>query len=331
MSTTPTTFNRSSMPSYTAVGGTERAASTGLSAVLLNRGGRYPRRTFFQELEKAGFDYIVSMEGTQERYDIEELSGRFPFVRFIFTKENIGPGEAINLAASELSGPLFFVLWNDQKLFNGGGAARIAELFLGETDSARRLCVVPVIQTSNFENLHTLIAPFYDRGRIGALPAAPGYEGQPSLYPYDWAGIYDREKFIRLGGFDKAILSPYWQLMDFGFRAYLWGETIRSTGNVHLIFDGDAGPEDSTIDASYRLFYLKNLAPVFRGDYAHIPLRRFPGYLAKAGWDLLGAWNEFAKERRWVEENRNRFICDARTVTDLWQHGGADAHKETDE
>jgi hypothetical protein len=106
--------------------------------------------------------------------------------------------------------------------------------------------------------------------------------------------------------------------MDFGFRAYLWGETIRSTGNVHLIFDGNPVPEDSTIDSSYRLFYLKNLAPVFRGDHAHIPLRRFPGYLAKTGWDILAAWNEFAKERRWVEENRNRFKSDARAVTDLW-------------
>jgi hypothetical protein len=65
------------------VGGSERGGSTGLSAVLLNRGGRYPRRTLFQELEKSGFDYIISMEGPQERYDIEELASRFPSVRFI--------------------------------------------------------------------------------------------------------------------------------------------------------------------------------------------------------------------------------------------------------
>jgi hypothetical protein len=270
------------------------------------------------------------MEGNHERYDLEELSGRFPFVRFILSKKNIGPGEAINLAALELSSPLFFVLWNDQKLFNGGGAARIAELFLDESDSlsesrARQLCVVPVIQTSGFESLPTLVSPFYDRGRIGSLPGASSYEGQLSLYPYDWTGIYDRERFIRLGGFDGEISSPYWQLMDFGFRAYLWGETIRSTGNVHLIFDGNAGPEDTTVDASYRLFYLKNLAPVFRGDHAHIPLSRFPGYLAKTGWDILAAWNEFAKERRWVEENRSSFKSDARALTDLWQRPGEEA------
>jgi hypothetical protein len=107
-----------SNPSYTAVGGVDRGASTGLSAVLLNRSGRYPRRTLFQELEKIGFDYIISMEGHYERYDIEELSGRFPRIRFILLKDEISVGERINLAASELSSPLFFVLWNDLKILH---------------------------------------------------------------------------------------------------------------------------------------------------------------------------------------------------------------------
>ena len=57
-------------------------------------------------------------------------------------------------------------------------------------------------------------------------------------------------------------------------------------------------------------------------------MRRFPGYLAKTGWDILAAWNNFTKERRWVEENRNRFKSDARAVTDLWRHGGPDEDAE---
>ena len=99
MNTIPTTFN-DILPSYTAVGGTERKASTGLSAVILNRGGRYPRYGLFEELGKAGFDYILSMEGSFSRYDLEALSGDFPFVRFILLKEQLSPGEEINLAAA---------------------------------------------------------------------------------------------------------------------------------------------------------------------------------------------------------------------------------------
>jgi hypothetical protein len=267
-------------------------------------------------LEKAGFDYILSIEGPQERYDLEDLSGRFPFIRFILVKEPISPGEGINLAAAELSSPFFFVLWNDYRLFNGLGAAKIMELFGG-----KRLCTVPAIQNSRFELLHTLIMPMFYKGTLRVLPKPPEWENQDSLFPYEYTGVYDKERFLRLGGFDRNIPRLHWQLMDFGFRAHLWGEEIRSTQIIRLVFDGVTPAADNTADRSYRLFYLKNLAPVFRLDHAHIPIRCFPRYLAKAGWDPLSAWIEFSRERRWVRENRNRFCRDARSVMELWEQG----------
>jgi hypothetical protein len=314
------------MPSYTAVGGSERAASTGLSAILLNRGSRYPRRTLFQELEKAGFDYIVSMEGPQERYDVEELSLRFPSVRFILLKAALTPGEQINLAVSELSSHLFFVLWNDLRILHSGGAARMAErlfcapeeLKAGSPGPYKRLCTVPLIQNSHFEALPTLIAPAFYKGAVKTLPFAVQREGTASLYPFDGVGIYDRDRFVRLGGFDGALKSQYWQLMDFGFRAHLWGEEIRSSPLIRLSYNGEAPSEDSTAEESYRRFYLRNLAPVFRGDHAHIPLRRFFTYLFRSGGDPFSAWAEFAEGRRWVWSSRYRFRRDARALTDLW-------------
>ncbi|MDR2184421.1 MAG: hypothetical protein LBO80_01955 [Treponema sp.] len=326
MSTIPTTFNVT-VPAYTAVGGSRRGASTGLSAVLLNRGGRYPRRTLFQELEKTGFDYIVSIEGPQERYDLEELSGRFPFVRFILLKEQVSPGEQINLAAAELTSPLFFVLWNDLRLLHGGGAAKMAERLVnspeelaGEKKAApyKRLCTVPVIQNSHFESLPTLIAPAFYRHTIKILPFVPLRERVPSLYPFDGVGIYDRDRFIRLGGFDATLKSPFWQLMDFGFRAHLWGEEISCTQLIRLSYDGEVPAGDSTAEESHRRFYLKNLAPVFRGDSAFIPLRRFPAYLWRTGGDPFAAWGDFIEGRRWVRTNRYRFRSDARRITELW-------------
>jgi hypothetical protein len=317
------------MPSYTAVGGTERGASTGLSAILLNRGGRYPRRTLFQELEKTGFDYIISVEGPQERYDLEDLSGRFPSVRFLLLQEAVSPGEQINLAVSELSGPLFFVLWNDLRILHGGGAAKMAErLFRAPEEPCRgegkgggkRLCVVPVIQNAHFETLPTLVSPAFYRGSIKTLLFNPLREGTPSLYPFDGVGIYDRDRFIKLGGFDSTLKSPYWQLMDFGFRAHLWGERICSTQLVRLSYNGEAPPADGTAEASYRRFYLKNLAPVFRGDTAHLPWRRFPGYLFRSGEDPFAAWADFTEGRRWVRTNRYRFRRDARALTELWDY-----------
>jgi hypothetical protein len=306
------------------VGGRERSASTGLSAVILNRGGHYSRFNLFGELEKAGFDYVVSMESARKHYDLEALSGNFPSVRFILLKNSISFGEEINLAASELSSPLFFVLWNDLRILRGGGAGRMAERILlnaGEGEekaAAKRLCTVPVIQDNHFEAVPTLASPVMLRGALKTMPAPPLMEGLPSLYPFFGIGIYDRERFIRVGGFDRTITNFHWQLMDFGFRAHLWGEEIVSTRYIKLAYEGSIPTEEATVEAGYRRFFLKNLAPVFRGDYAHIPLRRFPGFFRHSGEDLMSMWEEFSQARRWVKTNRYRFRYDARMLAELW-------------
>jgi hypothetical protein len=296
--------------------------------VLLNRGGRYPRRNLFQELEKTGFDYVISLESSRERYDVEELAGRFPFVRFILAKDDVSPGELINLAASELKGSLFFVLWNDLRLVTGGNAARMVERLCipqeelknaGDNKSPfKRLCTVPMIQNSRYEILPTMAAPVVMKKVVKTMLFPPVREGLPSLYPFDGVGIYDRDRFIRMGGFDSSIKNTHWQFMDFGFRSWLWGEEINFSHALKLAYDGEAPAEDRTAGEDYRRFYLKNLAPVFRGDHAHLPLGRFPGYFFKSGEDLFTAWEDFTEGRRWVSTNSFRWRSDARTVTDHW-------------
>jgi hypothetical protein len=332
MNTIPTTFN-DSLPAYTAVGGRERLGSTGLSAVLLNRPGRRPRHGLFQELEKAGFDYVISVENTRERYDVEDLSIRFPFVRFVLLNGPLNPGGQINLAASELSGPLFMVLWNDLKILSGQAALMAERLFLGAEErkkagvsgsGLRRLCTVPVMQNSRFETIPTLAAPAVFKNTIKTMFFSPRREGR-SLYPFDGVGIYDRERFVRLGGYDITLDNGYWQLMDFGFRACLWGEEIASTRHVKLVYEGDTPVEDRTAGESYRRFYLKNLAPLFRGGAARLPLLRFPGYLVRSGGDPAAAWEGFSEVRHWVKLNRYRWTTNARSIAESWEDAGETA------
>jgi len=328
MNIIPTTFNYTITP-YTAVGGKERAASTGLSAVILNRQGLYTRRSFFQELEKNGFDNVISIESSAPHYDIDELSSRFPFVRFILPEREINTGEQINLAASEIESPLFFVIRNDLKIIAGGTARRMAERLTSgnkENDDAEkktgfsRLCTVPVIVNTSYEVLPTLAAPMTQRRKMRTVFLEPNIDGQLSLYPFDGIGIYDRSRFIQMGGFDITIKNTLWQLMDFGFRSHLWGEEIALGHQIKLYCDSKLPVVDYTVDASYRRFYLKNLAPVFRGDYAHLPFYRFPSFLFKSGEDIFAAWDEFTKSRKWVRTNKFRWKCDARTVTRRWDN-----------
>ena len=311
------------LPSYTVIGGRERLGSAGLSAVLLNRGRRYARRNMFHDMKKSGFDTIVSVEPPPAQYDIEELAAQFPFVRFVLLSENISLGEQINLAVSELDTPLFFILWNDLRFISGGGAHRMVERLSypmdnGDKSPCKRLCTVPIIQSQRFETLPTLIAPALHRKKIHTRVINPSQEGLRTLYPFDGVGIYDRERFIRMGGFDGTLKSRYWQLMDFGFRAHLWGEEISATQALKLSYEGSPPAEDNSTGTDYHRFYLKNIAPVFRKDYAHLPLHRFPGFLFQTRKSLFAAFENFTEGRRWVHTNRFRWRCDPRAIVGLW-------------
>ena len=310
------------------MGGKERIASTGISAVILNRQGSFPRRSFFQELEKSGFDNVISIETSSPHYDIEELSSRFPFVRFILPENDINLGEQINLAASEIESPLFFVLRSDMKIIAGGTARRMAERLSvsqeenDENDEKKlgfkRLCTVPVIVNSNYELLPSIVSPVTYRRRMKTVFLEPHVEGDLSLYPFGGIGIYDRRRFIHTGGYDTTLKNIHWQLMDFGFRAYLWGEEIALNLHLKLSCDAEIPVENYTVEESYRRFYLKNLAPIFRNDYAHLPLYRFPSFLCKSGENISSTWEEFNESRKWVTKNKFRWRCDARTVTKRW-------------
>ena len=320
------------LPSYTVIGGRERLGSAGISAVVLNRGRRYSRRSMFQDMEKTGFDQIVSVESSPAQYDLEELATQFPFVRFVLLKEAISLGEQINLAVSELDTPLFFVMWNDLRFVTGGGAHKMAERLSCPADngdgedknSLRRLCTVPVIQSQRFETLPTLRALVLPRKKEHTRSLSPSREGLRSLYPFDGVGVYDRERFIRMGGFDGTLKSSYWQLMDFGFRAHLWGEEISATQTLKLSYEVSPPVEDTSTGMDYRRFYLKNLAPIFRKDHAHLPLRRFPCFMFQARESFLAACEDFSDGRRWVHKNRHRWRCDPRAIAGLWNPGNAE-------
>jgi len=334
MNTIPSIFNEKITP-YTAVGGREKIASTGISAVILNRPG-VMRKSFFQEIEKIGFDNVISIETSAPHYDIEELSGRFPFARFILPEKEINLGEQINIAAFEVQSPFFFVIRNDMKIIKGGTSRRMAERLViikkeNENEAnektphvLKRLCTVPVLMNNSYETIPSISAPVINRRKMQSVFLEPHAEGELSLYPFDGIGIYDKQRFISIGGFDITLNKPHWQLMDFGFRAHLWGEEIALDLNLKLMYDGELPIENSTIEESYRRFYLKNLAPVFHNklnnDYAHLPLYRFIQFAHNCGEDLFSAWKEFQKSKKWVVSNKFRWRCDAHTVVCKWDN-----------
>ena len=317
MNTIPTIFNERKVP-HTIVGGKVKKSDEDRSpftVILLNRGGRYYRSAVFQSLESAGFASVISIELSAAPYDIENLSIRFPEVKFLVPLEGVSVGEMINTGIAETSSPYVFVVWNDMRVTPQSVPPRL----LARLSEEEILCFAPMLTSQKMENLPVQMVPALNRNSFLVEPM-PGFKDSlPTVYPFDFCGIYCREKFIQMGGFDHTIANPYWQNLDFGFRAHLWGERILLSSAFRLSYDGEVPREDITADDSYMRFYLKNLAPVFRGDEAYLPRSAFVRYAGKAGTNILESWSSFLQARKWVALNRYRFKRDAQSLTAGWE------------
>ncbi|MEI6875586.1 MAG: hypothetical protein WCL50_10725 [Spirochaetota bacterium] len=286
-----------------------------VSLVLLDRGPRLFRAETLRDFDRLGFDSIICVEERGDLFDLESLCQRFPRLRFLLLDEKVDAGTRVNLAIRESQSPFVFVLWNDMSLSTAGLSGRFFERLV-EQDL---LCLAPFLSSGKGGLLPTSATPALHRTSLKILPLSAARDGARSLYPFDYAGIYSRDRFILLGGFDGRLANPHWQRLDFGFRAWLWGEEIRLSQALRVAYEGEAPSEDSTADEDYKWFWLKSLAPQFRGDSALIPRRRLLEFLFSRKRHPLDALAEFRAAREWVELNRYRFRSDATSLVDLWE------------
>jgi hypothetical protein len=317
MNTIPITLDAGAVP-YTVVGGP--AAGSGgpaarVSVVLLNRGSRFARGDALRELSRAGFESILSVEPRGDSLDAESLSPRSGGLRFLLLSEPASVGVQVNLAMRESPGPYVFVLWSDMAL----SAQALSSRFFDRLAERDILCRAPLFFGKGGEALPSAAAPALHKSSLKVLRLVPSKDGARSLYPFDYAGIYSKEKFVLTGGFDPLLTNQYWQKLDFGFRAWLWGEEIRVSQALKVAYSGAPPVEDETADDCYKWFWLKNLAPSFRGDSALIPSSRLWSYLRRRPGGPAKALAEFREAREWVRTSRYRFRSDAPSLVDLWE------------
>jgi hypothetical protein len=258
MSTIPTTSRRPRIP-YTIVGGTRGteggAPFAGVTLCLLNRGGRLYRAELYTELVNLGFAEILSVEGPANSYDIENLSLRFPTIRFLLLHERATSGEMVNIGIDEARENYVLVLWNDMRIAPGSLSFKLLE----RSASLQSLCVVPILQNHRNETIPSIQAPAFMEGFSGSFPwLLPRTE--PSPLPVRFLRAVQQGTVHPDGRFRPPLGNPYWQKMDFGFRSFMWGERIVCNTALRFSYLIDPEHEDATPDESYRLFYLKNLA-----------------------------------------------------------------------
>lgn len=315
MNSIPVTFNERQLK-RTVLGGTAHVdEKLPLSVILLNRNGSTFRTSNLENLDYFGFRKIVCIENTAVNYNLEDISKRFPHVKFIVPHEELTPGDMINLGMTEVPDGEVLVIWDtvsiSAKLFTKKVLSRLAD--------EEAFCRVPLIAGNRLDLLPVHMIPFVNKGSLSVNAVLVAPDGCPTFYPFDFIGIYNRQKFILTGGFDYTIKSPYWQNLDLAMRAWLWGEKISIVPQLRVRYETEVPVEDCTPDASQLRFFLKNIAPKFSRDYSYIPKVKFLSYMLRSGNGFSESLADFKEARGWVEKNKFRFKTDAISLIENWE------------
>ncbi|MBR5095747.1 MAG: hypothetical protein IK094_01410 [Treponema sp.] len=283
-------------------------------AILLNSGNAHMRAQNLQSLTACGFEKIISIENDSKNYNIEDLSQRFPHVKFIICLDKANDGDLVNLAVSEVDSSHFLVLRDTLNITPSLLTSSLSEKLSG----LGVFCVVPRVFSRAGQAIPVVFSPSAKKAVLKIDSSAQAMDGRATLYPFNLLGLYDTKKFKELGGFDGQINNPYWQNLDLSFRAWLWGERIQLSTALTMTFSDEIVALDSTPDLSQLRFFLKNMAPLYKNERAEIPFSKFWGYNWRSSCVLCESFRQFAAARAWVRKNRCRYKMDAFKLISEW-------------
>ena len=304
---------------YTVIGGgltvPEQQSREGISIVLLG-GGCPPFRQFlFNEICGMEALEVLSLETVPCPSDVPSLVQNHINLRFLVFPEETSLGERLNAAFREGKSSHYFVLTDnvlpEQKhLFSNIYSSII---------NPEQVCTVPIMIDSNGRILHAAVGPMPHNEVFDVLLTEPGKKETATLVPWYYNGIYNREKHFSLGGFDPLIGDPWWQLLEYGMRAWLWGEKITIIPGFKVRYTDEPLPVDMTVSPGYRRYYLKTLAVHHKGDSAILPRRHWTAYMQHYGDSYHAAKADWKEITWWVRSNRSRFQLDAVKLAEIWK------------
>jgi hypothetical protein len=180
------------------------------------------------------------------------------------------------------------------------------------------VCRVPTLKNKNDAFLPSLSVPAFKKNRFCTIDFIPSNDEDWTLFPYDFIGLYNKKLFLQSGGFDLGLDNNYYQLRDFGLRAWLWGEKILCDINLAFSYALDTPSEDSTPDRYYGLYYLKNLAVKHQRDHGVLSFSSGLRYALFSGRSWIDSFSDYAKIKAWVHENKYRFKISIRELSACW-------------
>lgn len=210
-------------------------------------------------------DEILVVDNGSDDGTVEDLRARadeLPGVRVVPLETNEGFGGATNRGAAEAKNPAVLFLNNDM-VVEPDFVQPLLDVFAEEPGVFGVSCQIDFLDPDR---------PRWETGKVHAELRNGNVRlfhldrfDEDKTYPIFFAGggasVYDRERFLALGGFDEAVYSPvYIEDVDLGFRAWKrgWPSLLAPKSKVHHKHRGTTRRiwSESVIHS----FFLKNLA-----------------------------------------------------------------------
>jgi len=208
-----------------------------ISAVIPNRDGAalLPRilPPLLAELPPDQHEVVV-VDDASEDSSLDLLAREFPSVRVVELKPNVGFGAACNRGFDEVRHDLVLLLNSDMEVTPGS---------------------VPVLAQHFVEADVFAVAPRYVSP--GAPTAAEAPDGRPfghQICAPAGGGLFRRDAFRSLGGFDPLYHPFYWEDMDLGWTAWAAGWRIVHDPRCHFVH-----LENATIRRLYPGSYVRRI------------------------------------------------------------------------
>ena len=312
MNTIPLIFNERKVK-RTVIARNERPHNPEIPvcAVLLNESRNF-HNALLENLVKNTFSSIISIGMAQDDYNIDHTARLFPQVTFIIVQDEVTRGELINIVAEEAAEEYLLVLRDTLKV----NAQVLSKGLFERFENEKIFCAAPRLVNSNGQSVPVNYRPLIENKRF-KIDIDSAKSGK-TIYTFDNIALYSKIKFMLLGGFDYTITSPYWQTLDLCVRSWLWGETTRVYGSFQLYYESDTPKEDTTANAAYMRFFLKNIAPVMRNNSVYIPISKFFDFMNRSPYSWLEAKKYFVDGRGWVEKNALRWTRDIHELFLRW-------------
>lgn len=315
MNTIPLTFDEHQI-NRTVIGGKENFDSQALnmSVILLNTNGSHFKLHVFENLIKCNFKSIISIENDSQNFSIDDISKKFPQIKFIIPLEKATDGELINIAMAEVSSEYVLVIKDSLYIPSGVILPNLCEHLI----SSQIFCVAPRLLDNDKNGLPVCFMPGAEKKHFIVDSSSVIKDGKKTIYPMDNIGIYNRKKFISLGGFDHTIKSSYWQTLDLFVRAWLWGEETRLTTMLQFYYIEDYPIEDKTINIDYLRFFLKNELPKIKNETAYLKKSSIVKFYLKSSCGYFEARRLISSVKFWLTKNKYRFKQDLLSLVLNW-------------